>query len=216
MSKILTRTRSRGPIEVAGSLRDQVRSSVGSRGILEFLTRETDEDRPQDDELSFRAATFADAGAYARQIGTDSPTTFRARLTDATSCYLVETGGRMAHASWVTTAGAWTAELRTVVTPLAGSAYVYESFTDPALRGRGIYPFALRCICVELSARDLGTAWIGVDATNLASVRAIAKAGFRPAFSIGYRRRWGRVEVEPAQGPLADIAPELVGVRPRV
>lgn len=217
LSKILTRVRTRGPGEVTASLRDQVRSAIGSQGMLEFLTRDTDgEDCAETPELSFRSANFADASAYARQIGTDSPATFRARLTDATSCYLVEAGGRIAHASWVTTAGAWTEELRTVVTPPPDSAYVYESFTDPALRGRGIYPLALGCICAELSARGLGTVWIGVESTNLASVRAIAKAGFRPAFSIAFRKTWGRLQVEPARGPLADLAGELLGVRPRV
>ena len=188
----------------------ELRSAIGSVGTLEFLVRDTDATCDDSDELAFRAANFGDASTYARQIGTDSEATFRARLTDTTHCYLVETAGRIAHASWVTTSGAWTAELGSLVTPPPGSAYVYESFTDPALRGRGIYPFALSCICAELSTQGITEVWIGVDATNTPSIRAITKAGFEQAFSLHFRRRWGRLEVDAARGPRSEAAIALV------
>ena len=212
LSKIAARVRTRGVAEVTDSLRGEVRSAVGSAGTLEFLVRDTEATCPASDDLSFRAATFADAPAYAAQIGTDSVATFRARLTDTTGCYLVETQGRIAHASWVTTSGAWTAELGRLVTPPPGAAYVYESFTDPALRGRGIYPFALACICAELSSQGIDQVWIGVEATNAPSVRAITKAGFEPAFSLGFRKRWGKLEVDAARGPRAEAAGEIVRI----
>ena len=187
-----------------------LRSGIGSAGTLEFLARDTDANCAESEELTFRAAGFADAATYAAQIGTDSVATFRARLTDTTSCYLVETGGRIAHASWVTTSGAWTAELGCLVTPPAGSAYVYESFTDPALRGRGIYPFALSCICAQLSSQEIDEVWIGVDATNAPSLRAITKAGFEPAFALDFRKRRGKLEVDAARGPRAEAAAALI------
>lgn len=210
VAKTVARARSRGFAEAAASIGTGVRSLLTSNGILEFLARATEDDRRERDDLVFRAAGFADAGAYAASIGTDSPGTFRARLSDATSCYLVLTGDRIAHASWVTTKAAWTAELRALVTPPPGAAYVYESFTAPELRGRGIYPFALRCICAELSARGVKEAWIGVDATNVPSVRAITKAGFEPALSVAYRKRWGRIQVGPVGGRRAEEAATLL------
>ena len=209
-SRTVARLRSRGPVEVADSLRGQVRSAIGSGGILEFLARETAETCPERDDLTIRAASFTDAVAYEKAIGTDSSATFRARLTDTTSCYLVSFEQRIAHASWVTTSAAWTGEIRAFATPPDGSAYVYESFTDPALRGRGIYPWALRCICAELSSRGVQRVWIGVERGNVSSVRAISKAGFEPAFSVRYRRRLGRLSTETPAGPKAEIAGQLL------
>lgn len=205
--------RSRGPGEVADSLRGQLRSAIGSEGVLEFLTRETTaETCPERDDLTIRAASFADAVAYERSIGTDSSATFRARLTDTTSCYLVFFEQRIAHASWVTTSAAWTGEIRAFVTPPADSAYVYESFTGPALRGRGIYPWALRCICAELATQGFQRAWIGVERGNVPSLRAISKAGFESAFSVPYRRRLGRLSVESPAGPKAEVAGRLLSM----
>lgn len=215
-AKTLARARSRGLGEVGASFADQLRSVVAADGILEFLARGTGETRPERDDLVFRVANFGDAEAYARSIGTDSAATFRARLSDETSCYLVLTADRIGHASWVTTKAAWTAELGRLVTPPPGAAYIYESFTAPQLRGRGIYPFALRCICAELAARALHEAWIGVDATNAASVRAITKAGFEPALSVRYRKRWGRIEVGPVRGPRSEAAAALLGMHLQV
>lgn len=210
LSKILNRARSRGPSEAAGALWDQLRSSIRSDGRLLVLTRPsggTAELRP---DLTFREADLSDAAAYARHIGTDSVRTFRGRLSEETRCYLVESSGRLLHASWVTTGSAWTAELKTFVCPPDGDAYIYESFTRPETRGRGIYPFALRNICRVLAERDIGRAWIAVEATNAPSVRAITKAGFEPAFELAFHRRWLKVQVEAPSGPHPELATGFV------
>lgn len=214
LSKTLTRAKTRGLGEAGGALAGELRSFAGSEGTLEFLARETDVVCPERDDLTFRLATFGDAALYATEIGTDSAATFRARLSDTTWCCLVLAGDRIAHASWVTTRAAWTAELGRVVTPPPGSAYVYESFTAPDLRGRGIYPFALCRICSELATRGITRAWIGVDAANAPSVRAITKAGFESAFSVRYGKRLGRLTVQPAGGPDAAATAELLGGAP--
>lgn len=213
LSKMLARARSRGPSEVTATLWDQLSSTLSSQGTLDFLTRETPDICPTTSGLTFRAAQFSDAEGYARDIGTDSRATFRTRLTDTTSCYLVLAGDRIVHASWVTTSSAWTAELRAYVTPPDGSAYVYESFTGPQVRGRGIYPMTLRCICAELNSRGIARVYIGVDAANRPSLRAITKASFEPIFSIGYASRFGRLEVGAPEGPGAELAHELLAPR---
>lgn len=156
----------------------------------------------------FRRAGSEDADAYARDIGTDTANSFRARLSNATGCYFVEVGGRLVHASWVTTAGAWTRELRAYLRPPAGHCYVYESFTAPTVRGRGIYPFALAGICGDAVQRGLTRVWIAVEADNPASVKAITKAGFEEAFTISLTRRWGRLAVHLPED-LPDPAPSI-------
>ncbi len=118
-------------------------------------------------------------------MGTDSPESFSSRLADTNGCYLVLEGGRIVHSSWVSTGSTWTREIRMFLSPPEGEAYIYESLTRPEMRGRGIYPFALRGICAHLARRGVHRAWIGVEASNDSSIRAIQKGGFEIS-----RSRW--------------------------
>ena len=149
-----------------------------------------------------KRATPEDGPIYERDIGTDSRSTFRARLSEGTACYLVMTDDRAVHATWCTTTGAWTREIGALLVPPDGDAYVYESYTRPEVRGRGVYPYALGQIAADLSRHAVKRVWVAVEASNSASLRAVAKAGFEPSFAIGYRRRWGRVQIEP-DGPTS-------------
>lgn len=124
---------------------------------------------------------------------------------------MVDDGSTLLHASWVTTARAWTSEIRGYISPPVGDAYIYESFTRPETRGRGIYPFALFSICDELHRQRVDRAWIGVEADNAPSLRAIGKAGFEEAFQLSFRRRMGRVHVDRPTGPLAEQGRTMIG-----
>ena len=154
-------------------------------------------------DLSFREASSADARRYALDIGTDSLGTFRRRLSPWTKCYVVDDGSRFLHASWVTTSRAWTSEIRAFIAPPVGDVYVYESFTRPEARGRGIYPFALASMCAVLGEQRVARVWVGVEADNVPSIRAITKGGFENAFELAFQRARGRVHVEEPTGPLA-------------
>lgn len=155
--------------------------------------------------LSFRAATEDDAELYAHDIGTDSAATFRARLAEDVRCYIVEGDGKLLHSSWVTTSAAWTREIARYLTPPKGDAYVYESFTRADARGRGIYPFALAGIVTTLDQEGVERVWVGVEATNLASQRAMDKAGFKEGFRVDFGRKLGRLWVGTPVGPQAEI-----------
>ena len=163
--------------------------------------------------LEFRLGRPADGPAYAEQIGTDSAATFAERLSQSTRCYLVRDAQRILHASWVTTAAAWTRELRRYVHAPARGAYVYESFTSSAARGRGIYPFALGCIAQSLRREGIEELWVAVEEDNPASIRSVLKAGFEEAFRVGYRRRLWRLMMAAPRGPLAAKAHEILGGR---
>lgn len=205
-----TRVRARGAGEVASELLGAIRSAASSRGVLSFLTRPTADSAPDPAGLMTRHATPADAERYAVEVGTDSPHSFRGRLSPHTHCYLVLDGQRILHASWVTTTGAWVGELRRYFIAPGSSAYVYESFTHPDARGRGIYPAALRHIASDAAADGLGELWIGVGDDNRASIRAIAKASFVPAFDVSFSRRLGRVRIEGVAGPRSDEAADIL------
>jgi RimJ/RimL family protein N-acetyltransferase len=207
LSKVAHRLRVRGPGEVLGLGRARVLEAIRSDDVLQFFVRSTaDAVSVQLDDLVFRRATRDDAGRYARDIGTDTERTFVARLSDRTRCYLVLDDDSIVHSSWVTEAAAWTRELRAYVTPPAGDAYIYESFTRAQVRGRGIYPFALSSIVAELQTSGVERAWVAAEADNPASIKAITKAGFEEAFRIAYRRSWGRLVVAEPSGPLASVA----------
>lgn len=160
------------------------------------------------DNFAFAEATAEDAARFARDIGTDSERTFSARLSDPeTTCYLASLGNRIAHSSWVTTAAAWTREIRAYVMPQNGTAYVYESYTAPAERGKGAYPFLLSNLCRDLAQRGIAQLWVAVQASNPASQRAVAKVGFVDTARVAYRRRLGRLTVGPP--PAASGAPRI-------
>ena len=209
LEKSLARARARGPRELLQTALGRLKQEISSDDELIFLTRPAGGPLSRRDGLEVGRATPADAGLYARDIGTDSGSTFSERLTEATMCFLVLGEGRAVHASWVATSAAWTLEIRRFVTPPARAAYVYESFTRPDARGRGVYPFALEGIAHSLSQDGIEEIWVAVERDNVPSQRAIAKAGFVPAFELRYRRRFGRLTIENPTGPRASEAEAL-------
>ena len=202
---------SRGPREVAGLARERIAEWVGSEEELVMLVRDAGAPTPgfrHDPDLVFRPAGPGDAELYARTIGTDSAGTFRGRLTAATHCFLVELGESLLHASWVTTSAAWTREVRAYILPPDGDCYVYESFTAPEARGRGVYPFALAGICSWAEGAGLDKVWVAVESANAPSRKAITKAGFEALYSMRYARRFGRLTLV-VEKPAGTSVPEV-------
>lgn len=204
------RVRARGAGEVISLVRQRLREEIHSGDTLLFLVRDATPMEREGPGLRFKRADASDAERYARDIGTDSATTFRSRLTGGTRCFIVEDASKILHASWVTTEKAWAREIRGYLIPPPGGAYVYESFTRADARGRGIYPSALVNIISVLARERLNEVWIAVEADNAPSRRAIEKAGFVFAFELSYRRRWGRLTLDPPQGPRAEVGRAFV------
>ena len=210
LAKLWARGRARGWGEVARLAADRLKEEIRSEDLLVFFLRPSatggmPSGNEKTSDLSVVRANEGHAITYERDIGTDSADTFNARLDKATRCYLVMDGERALHATWVTTGLSWVRELRRYFSPPAGSAYVYESFTRADARGRGIYPFALRGICEDLHAGGVEKVWVAVEKDNPASLRSVSKAGFKEAFVISYRRRWGAITVSEPRGEDADL-----------
>ncbi len=203
--KALNRTRARGPGETLSLLGRRTVETVWSEDELIVWSRPT-EGEPPEGPWQLRKAGPKDAEVYARDIGTDSAKTFISRLSEVTSCFLVEDQGLIVHSSWLTTYRAWTRELRAYVSPPPGDAYVYESFTRPEVRGRGVYPFALKGIAEQI-AGFAETLWVMVEADNPASTRSVQKAGFERRGSMNVRRRLGSLSVELHGGPGLILGP---------
>lgn len=201
--KTIARVKARGPREAYELVKARAHEAISSEDRLVILVRRCTEEDLDASTIVVRRATEKDADAYARLIGTDAASTFVRRLTDNTRCYLVFEGYNILHATWCTTAAAWTREIHAYLSPPPGDAYVYESFTRPEARGQGVYPLALRSLASDLYRDGLKRVWVGVEAGNQASLRAVTKAGFRAAGSIRFGRRWGRVWVVPEGSSVA-------------
>jgi RimJ/RimL family protein N-acetyltransferase len=181
----------------------ELRARTWSDAILIVLQRPAGGTAATVPDVSIREADASDARAYERDIGTDLAATVVTRLSEPTSsCWIAETGGRMVHSSWVATESAWVGEIERVFIVPPGDAYIYESFTRPEMRGRGIYPAVLLTISERLGAGSVRRLWIAVEATNPSSLRAIQKAGFISAFEIGLRHRFGRSQVRIPPGAV--------------
>ncbi len=91
-----------------------------------------------------------------------------------------------------------------------GNRYLWDFFTRPSLRGRGIYPRILQAIVRSDTTAE--RFWLGHDLQNLASRRGIAKAGFREV-GLLYRQPDGSFILVP-NGDLkyATAASELFAV----
>ncbi|MDQ3662530.1 MAG: GNAT family N-acetyltransferase [Actinomycetota bacterium] len=222
--KLAARLRHRGVSEVALLGWGRAGELISSSETLIFLSRSPARDEPgirADGGLRVRRADASDAPRYARDIGTDSSSTFRHRLTRTTACFVAELDGRLVHASWVTTSGAWTRELQLYVVPPQGEsgtnagadAYVYESFTRPEARGRGAYPRVLRHISMWAAVADLSRVWVAVESVNAASLKAITKAGFSPGFELSFGRRLGRLRTSRPVGPEAAVGRRMLEPR---
>ncbi len=73
-------------------------------------------------------------------------------------------------------------------------AYLYDAFTDPAYRGRGIAPALGVHVLWEFRRAGLTRAMMAVAPENVANRRARAKTGFRAFGRIDHLRlgRWSR------------------------
>jgi RimJ/RimL family protein N-acetyltransferase len=205
LARLLNRAQSRGTGEVAELAADRLKEAWNSRNTLILNVLRAEAVQRSVPGLTFREASAADGEAYARDIGTDSAATFSARLGPDVRCFVVEEDGRLLHASWVTTSAAWAREVGRYLGPPSGDAYVYESFTRSDARGRGIYPLALAGILTALASEGIKDVWVGVEASNLASRRAMEKAGFSEGFRVEFGRRLGKLWVGAPVGPKAEV-----------
>jgi len=76
---------------------------------------------------------------------------------------------------------------RTLKAPCSEALMIFDCFTPPTVRGRGVFPAAISILAHDLHGLKKSP-WIFAAATNVASRRGIEKAGFSYKFSLGNRR----------------------------
>ena len=205
----LTRLRVRGVGDATARLTTVVSRWIGSRGHLIVYgidpATAVVRDAPG---VTFRAATANDAPRYARDVATDSVRTFARRLHATNRCFIVQTDERIVHASWFTTSTSWVGEIAAYFILPPRHGYVYESFTHPSARGRGLYPFALARICRLVAEEGCHRVWVAIEEDNLSSRRAVEKAGFEATYTVVFERRLGSVRHRIA-GEREELAPRI-------
>jgi GNAT superfamily N-acetyltransferase len=91
-----------------------------------------------------------------------------------------------------------------------GQRYLWDFFTVPRWRGRGIYPRLLQTIAAN--EPEVERFWVGHDLGNTPSARGIGKAGFRE-IGVLYRLPEGAFALVPTcQRDIALEAATLFGV----
>lgn len=112
------------------------------------------------------------------------------RLARGETLFSISVDKTLAHYGWLTCPARSIAipEVDQTYELPAGAAYLYDFFTHPAFRQRGMYQASLQRILTELRSRDCTAAYIGVAPSNVPSCRAIEKQGFQPIATLGYRR----------------------------
>ncbi len=142
----------------------------------------------------------------------------KTRLANGEHVYTIAENGRLVHYGWAA------APVAHRYIPDAGqfaefpgdSVYLYDFFTHPECRNRGIFQNSLKQILREWGATlRFEEAFIGVDSANGPSRRAIEKIGFSYRFSLFQQWRWFRVKrwstTKPSRGE--NVSLHLRGVR---
>lgn len=120
----------------------------------------------------------------------------RNRLKEGAQVNLTYLDDKIVHVAWtnpsdvISDKGQVGAECRvTLDTP---GSVIFDCWTDPTMRGQGIYPRTLNSL-IQQTANNGYRSWIYCRSDNVPSLRGIEKAGFIMKFRMQRKRWFGRV-----------------------
>lgn len=118
----------------------------------------------------------------------------RARLERGDRCFVAWADGAVVSSRWISGGRALVEYLDTWLDLRPGEVYLSETFTAPALRGRGVSGAAGTRLAHALADEGCRRILAGVLRENHAGKRAYEKAGYEPVGRIGYvgLGRWRR------------------------
>jgi GNAT superfamily N-acetyltransferase len=129
----------------------------------------------------------SEAGLHVEQVDclpADSPVGIEKlvrRQRDGHVLYGIVANDALLTFSWVSSTGATVEVLHAMVLRVPErSIYIWDGFTRPDQRSRGLHQHLLRRIVLQHP--DIDTAYVAVDVHNAPSIRALTKAGFQPLF----------------------------------
>lgn len=105
---------------------------------------------------------------------------FRARMNNRKLGFVAEHNGRIVHYSWLSLENEYESWSGRWVRLAEQEAYVYDGYTAPDARGKGVYPAILCHIQEYLRRMNIRTLWIMIGRKNHASLQSARRAGFVP------------------------------------
>ncbi len=117
------------------------------------------------------------------------------RLEQGQSAFTIRLDGRLAHCGWMAAQSeSRMTEVEQSLTFPAGSVALYDYYTPPGFRGRGLYRAAIgHMLQTAFQREETRYAYISVLADNGPSRHVIEGLGFEYQGSFHWRRRLGRV-----------------------
>jgi GNAT superfamily N-acetyltransferase len=100
------------------------------------------------------------------------------RIREGQVCAVARHESKVIAYCWLTHKPEWVAEVSRLVVPGPDEVYLYDAFTAPAWRGRGLFPAMLGQLIQYARTHGKRRALIFVLARNRASRRAIERAEF--------------------------------------
>ncbi len=130
------------------------------------------------------------------------------RLRDGHVCAVARHETEVVAYCWLACTPVWVAEIGHAVVPGAEDVYIYDAFTMPEWRARGLFSAVLARLLAFAHARGRKRALIFAGARNRASRRVIERAGFEIVHSVwqvelcGLTRLWFRGPRSPSRVTL--------------
>ncbi len=146
--------------------------------------------RPMVERRKLGFPDLVDLGYFKAQY---FPEAMQRRMESGAVCHGFFVGDRLATIGW-TTSGYLELDVSLRVS-CAGSAGLFDFYTYKEFRSRGYYTNALLQLLAVTRDAGLDKAYIAVDPSNVASIKAIERAGFHRLRRITKRRRFGVSQV---------------------
>ena len=108
------------------------------------------------------------------------PAELLARVEGGDRCFGTWRAGRIVAARWVSSGVAYVPFLRSGIRLAPGDAWVWDSWTDPSLRGTGIAPAASAALAEALSREGVLRLLAGIMVGNRPGRAAVVASGYEP------------------------------------
>ena len=172
-----------------GGLRQLWFRTLGELGyrrqlVTELLLTADAPDLPEPPDAEARFLDDDDLHAYAALHGASDQAS--ERFAAGERCFGVWLDGGLVSTRWLATGTARLGYLGRQVALARGDAYIYEAYTSPPHRGRGISGIAGAMVPAALAAEGARRLVGVLEPENTDAIRANEKAGYRVVGRIGY------------------------------
>jgi len=154
--------------------------------LFERPTFERVRKAPLQQSLSFSNLAEDEIEEYCRFCPDTSAAEVKRRLAEGQLCFVLRLKGEIVHGVWATTGRAYVDYLSSEFNLRQDVAYIYDSFSSPEYRGRGLPLIRFRCMLPRLRAMGCRRVIAAIFPENKGGIRPPLKAGYRYYGTIGY------------------------------